>query len=157
MTSVLRVGALAPDFTVTTDTGESFTLSDLRGRVLVLYFYPKDNTEGCTAEACEFRDLFPKFKRNKAVVLGISPDSARKHENFRKKYNLPFTLLADDGHVVAERYGLWIEKLFWGRKYMGVARTTYIIGPEGRIKMIFPNVEITGHAEAVASVLKTLG
>lgn len=125
--------------------------------MLVLYFYPKDNTEGCTAEACEFRDLFPKFKRNKAVVLGISPDSARKHENFRKKYNLPFTLLADDGHVVAERYGLWIEKLFWGRKYMGVARTTYIIGPDGRIKMIFPNVEITGHAEAVASVLKTLG
>ncbi|PHX97052.1 MAG: thioredoxin-dependent thiol peroxidase [Gemmatimonadetes bacterium] len=154
---MLRVGTLAPDFTVTADTGESFTLSDLRGRAVVLYFYPKDNTEGCTAEACEFRDLFPKFKRNKAVVLGISPDSARKHANFRKKYNLPFTLLADDGHVVAERYGLWIEKLFWGRKYMGVARTTYIIGPDGRIKMIFPNVEIAGHAEAVASVLKTLG
>ena len=121
----------APDFTLLSDSAEEITLSNLKGRTVVLYFYPKDDTTGCTLEACEFRDLFPRFKKSNAVILGISPDSPRKHANFKKKYGLPFTLLSDKDHKVAERYGLWVEKLFWGRKYMGVERTTYIIGPDG--------------------------
>ena len=149
------MSALAPDFTLKSDSGEDITLSSLRGKTVVLYFYPKDNTEGCTQEACEFRDLFPRFSRANAVILGISPDSVRKHLNFKKKYNLPFTLLADTDHKVAERYGLWVEKTFWGRKYMGVERTTYIIGPDGKIKKIFSKVNPAGHAAAVQAALKT--
>jgi peroxiredoxin Q/BCP len=147
---------LAPDFTLQSDSGDEITLSNLRGKTVVLYFYPKDNTEGCTREACEFRDSFPRFSRSKAVVLGISPDSPRKHANFRKKYDLPFTLLADTGHKVAERYGLWVEKVFWGRKYMGVERTSYIIGPDGRIRKIFAKVNPDGHAAEVAASLASL-
>jgi thioredoxin-dependent peroxiredoxin len=151
------VGKLAPSFTLTTDTGEPLRLSELRGQTVVLYFYPKDDTTGCTAEACEFRDLFPRFKRSRAVVLGVSPDSVRSHQKFRKKYGLPFTLLADLDHKVAEKYGLWVEKTFYGRKYMGVARTTYIIGPDGRIRAIFQKVNPEGHAAAVEAALKALG
>ena len=121
---------------------------------MVLYFYPKDDTTGCTQEACEFRDLFPRFKRNKAVILGVSPDSVRKHANFKKKYDLPFTLLADTDHKVAAQYGLWVEKMFWGRKYMGVERTTYIIGPDGKIRKIFAKVNPAGHAAEVQAALK---
>jgi len=146
----------APDFTLQTDTGEELTLSSLKGQTVVLYFYPKDDTSGCTKEACDFRDLFPRFKRGKAVILGISPDSVKSHARFRKKYDLPFTLLADEGHAVAEQYGLWVQKTFYGRKYMGVERTTYIIGPDGNIKMIFPKVNPDGHAEAVAAALRDL-
>jgi thioredoxin-dependent peroxiredoxin len=145
---------LAPDFTLKSDSGEEIALSSFRGKTVVLYFYPKDDTTGCTQEACEFRDLFPRFKRNKAVVLGISPDSVRKHVNFKKKYNLPFTLLSDTDHKVAELYGLWVEKLFWGRKYMGVERTTYIIGPDGKIRKIFAKVNPAGHAAEVDAALK---
>lgn len=146
----------APDFTLQTDTGDELTLSSLKGQTVVLYFYPRDDTSGCTKEACDFRDLFPKFKRGKAVILGISPDSVKSHAKFRKKYDLPFTLLADEGHVVAERYGLWVQKTFYGRKYMGVERTTYVIGPDGKIKMVFPKVNPDGHAEAVAAALRDL-
>lgn len=151
-----RVGEKAPDFRVQDDRGEWISLSDFKGRVVVLYFYPKDDTTGCTKEACDFRDLFPKFKRGKAVILGISPDSAKKHAKFRLKYDLPFTLLADEGHAVAERYGLWVEKTFYGRKYMGVERTTYIIGPDGCIRHVFEKVNPEGHAEAVAAELRRL-
>lgn len=150
------VGKLAPSFTLATDTGEPLKLSTLRGQTVVLYFYPKDDTTGCTKEACEFRDLFPRFKRGKAVILGISPDSVKSHQKFRKKYHLPFTLLADLDHKVAEKYGLWVEKTFYGRKYMGVARTTYIIRPDGRIRTIFQKVSPEGHAAEVAAALKTL-
>ncbi|MDA1081475.1 MAG: thioredoxin-dependent thiol peroxidase [Gemmatimonadetes bacterium] len=146
----------APNFTLQTDTGEELELSSLKGQTVVLYFYPKDDTSGCTKEACDFRDLFPKFKRGKAVILGISPDNVKSHAKFKKKYDLPFTLLADEGHVVAEQYGLWIQKTFYGRKYMGVERTTYIIGADGRIKMIFPKVNPEGHAEEVAAALRDL-
>jgi len=150
------VGKLAPSFTLATDIGEPLKLSTLRGQTVVLYFYPKDDTTGCTKEACEFRDLFPRFKRGKAVILGISPDSVKSHQKFRKKYHLPFTLLADLDHKVAEKYGLWVEKTFYGRKYMGVARTTYIIRPDGRIRTIFQKVSPEGHAAEVAAALKTL-
>ena len=146
----------APDFTLLSDTSEEVTLSALKGKTVVLYFYPKDDTPGCTTEACEFRDLFPRFTKSKAVVLGISPDSPRKHANFKKKYGLPFTLLSDKDHKVAERYGLWVEKTFWGRKYMGVERTTYVIGPSGRIEKIFAKVNPEGHAAEVEEALTAL-
>ena len=151
-----RLNQVAPDFTLTSDSLEEISLSSLRGRTVILYFYPKDNTEGCTQEACEFRDLFPRFGRAKAVVLGVSPDSPRKHANFKKKYQLPFSLLADTGHKVAERYGLWVEKVFWGRKYMGVERTTYIIGPDGRVKKVFAKVNPSGHAAEVEQALAAM-
>ena len=139
------VGKPAPAFTLKTDTGETLSLKDLKGKTVVLYFYPKDDTTGCTQEACEFRDLFPRFRKSAAVILGISPDTVRKHVKFKAKYQLPFTLLADVDHAVAERYGLWVEKLFWGRKLaMGVERTTYIIGPDGKIKKIFRQGESRG-------------
>jgi peroxiredoxin Q/BCP len=144
----------APDFTLLSDSGESTSLSDFKGQTVVLYFYPKDDTTGCTQEACEFRDLFPRFRKSKAVILGVSPDSPRKHANFKKKYSLPFTLLSDKDHKVAERYGIWVEKLFWGRKYMGVERTTYIIGPDGKIRKIFAKVNPDGHAAEVERALK---
>ena len=145
---------VAPDFTLKSDSSEDVTLSSLKGRTVVLYFYPKDDTPGCTMEACDFRDLFPRFTRGKAVILGISPDSPRKHTNFKKKYKLPFTLLSDTDHKVAEQYGLWVEKTFWGRKYMGVERTTYIIGADGKIKKIFAKVNPEGHAAEVEAALK---
>jgi peroxiredoxin Q/BCP len=150
------VDKFAPVFTLATDTGELLKLSTLRGKTIVLYFYPKDDTTGCTKEACEFRDLFPRFKRGKAVILGISPDSVKSHQKFKKKYDLPFTLLSDLDHKVAEKYGLWVEKTFYGRKYMGVARTTYIIGPDGKIRRIFQKVNPEGHAAEVEAALKAL-
>jgi peroxiredoxin Q/BCP len=146
-------GRLAPAFTLDTDTGEPLSLRDLRGRTVVLYFYPKDDTSGCTVEACEFRDHFPRFSREKAVILGISPDSVQSHQKFREKYDLPFTLLADLGHEVAERYGVWVEKSLYGRKYMGVARTTFIIGPDGKVRRIFSKVKPEGHAAEVEAAL----
>lgn len=152
----IALDAPAPDFTLLSDADESVSLSSFRRKTVVLYFYPKDDTPGCTTEACDFRDLFPRFTRGKAVILGISPDSPRKHANFKKKYGLPFTLLSDKDHEVAEKYGLWVEKTFWGRKYMGVERTTYIIGPDGKIKKIFAKVNPEGHAAEVADALKSL-
>ncbi len=151
--STVTLGKKAPDFTLLSDTGESISLSSFMGQTVVLYFYPKDDTPGCTQEACDFRDLFPRFKRGKAVILGISPDSPRKHANFKKKYDLPFTLLSDKDHKVAELYGLWVEKTFWGRKYFGVERTTYIIGPDGKIETIFSKVNPSGHAAEVEAAL----
>ena len=157
MPRAIRVGSKAPPFTLLNDLGERVSLKSYSGKTVVLYFYPKDDTGGCTTEACAFRDLFPRFTRGKAVILGISPDTVKKHQKFKAKYDLPFTLLADEDHVVAERYGLWIEKTFYGRKYMGVARTTYIIGADGRIAQIFEKVNPEGHAVAVAAALKALG
>ena len=148
------IGKPAPAFTLETDAGETLSLKDLKGKTVVLYFYPKDDTTGCTLEACEFRDLFPRFRKSAAVILGISPDTVRKHVKFKAKYQLPFTLLADVDHAVAEKYGLWVEKLFWGRKYMGVERSTYIIGPDGKIRKIFAKVNPEGHAAEVEAALR---
>ena len=149
-------GKLAPAFALETDAGDQLSLGQLRGHTVVLYFYPKDDTSGCTLEACEFRDLFPRFTRAKAIILGISPDSARKHKKFREKYSLPFTLLVDEEHKVAERYGVWVEKTFYGRKYFGVERTTFIIGPDGLVVRKFAKVKPEGHAEEVREALKSL-
>src|SRR5262249_25405329 len=124
-----------------------------RGRNVVLYFYPKDNTPGCTTEACAFRDNFAALRDRGAVVLGVSPDSVRKHDNFVKKFKLPFILLADEGHKIADDYGVWGEKTFWGRKYMGVHRVTFLIGPDGRIKKIWPQVDPEKHVPEVLAAL----
>ncbi|HEX8718260.1 MAG TPA: thioredoxin-dependent thiol peroxidase [Gemmatimonadaceae bacterium] len=150
------VGKAAPAFTLDTDTGERLSLRDLKGKPVVLYFYPKDDTSGCTAEACEFRDAFPRFDKSKAVILGVSPDPVKSHQKFKAKYELPFTLLADTDHAVAEQYGVWKEKSMYGRKYMGVDRTTFIIDAAGKIAKIFEKVKPQGHATEVEAALATL-
>ncbi|MGA9838326.1 MAG: thioredoxin-dependent thiol peroxidase [Gemmatimonadaceae bacterium] len=153
---MLTIGKAAPAFTLETDTGETLSLKDLKGTPVVLYFYPKDDTSGCTVEACEFRDVFPKFKKSKAVIVGVSPDPVKSHEKFKAKYHLPFTLLADPDHAVAERYGVWKEKSMYGRKYMGIERTTFIINAAGKVARVFPKVKPKGHAEEVHAALAEL-
>lgn len=150
------LGALAPDFTVLTDTGSSLTLSSLKGRPVVLYFYPKDDTSGCTTEACEFRDLFPRFDESKAVILGVSPDPVKSHVKFKTKYELPFTLLADTEKEIATAYGVWKEKSMYGKKYMGVERTTFLIDTTGHIAHVFEKVKPAGHAAAVMDAINAL-
>ena len=150
------VGALAPDFTLDTDAGTPLTLSSLRGRPVVLFFYPKDDTSGCTTESCEFRDLAPRFETAHARILGISPDSVKSHAEFRDKYELPYSLLADVDKAVSASYGVWQEKSMYGKKYMGVARTTFVIGGDGRIAHVFEKVKPAGHAAEVATVVAAL-
>jgi thioredoxin-dependent peroxiredoxin len=150
------VGAMAPDFTLLNHLDEKVSLSQFRGKVVVLFFYPKDDTSGCTVEACSFRDTLPRFDDLDAVVLGISPDSPKSHRKFIRKYALNYTLLADEDHAVAERYGLWVEKSMYGRKYWGVARTTFIIDAKGRIAEVFEKVRPEEHAVRVAAALAAL-
>ena len=150
---MLKEGDRAPAITTSTDTDTTFSLASLRGRPVVLYFYPKDDTPGCTVEACEFRDNLPKFEELDATVIGVSPDSVKSHQRFKGKFSLPFTLLADPDHAIAEAYGVWAEKTMFGRKYMGVVRTTFVIDGDGRISKIFRKVKAEGHAEDVARVL----
>lgn len=146
-------GQQAPDFTLPTDSGEELTLSSLLGRWVVFYAYPKDDTSGCTTQACEFRDLFPRFDGNKAVILGISPDSVKSHQKFKVKYELPFTLVADTEKVALQAYDVWKEKSMYGKKYMGVERTTFVIDPEGRIVKVFEKVKPAGHAAEVERII----
>ncbi len=148
-------GKPAPDFELTTDSGESVKLSDLRGRQVVLYFYPKDDTPGCTTQACGIRDAYAEFEQAGAVVLGVSPDDERSHVKFKQKYDLPFTLLADEGHVVAEQYGVWGEKKYMGRTYMGVERSTFVIGEDGNVKKIMRKVKPATHADDVLASLRS--
>ena len=154
---MLAPGDLAPDFTLPTDAGAPLTLSALRGRPVVLYFYPKDDTETCTKEACGFRDLFPRFDASGATVLGVSPDSVTSHAKFRRKYALPFTLLADTEHAVAEAYDVWHEKSMFGNTYIGVLRTTFVIDAAGRVARVFEKVRPAGHAAEVAAAVAALG
>jgi peroxiredoxin Q/BCP len=149
-------GTLAPDFTARTDADTPLTLSSLQGRPVVLYFYPKDDTSGCTTEACEFRDLFPRFEGDRAVILGVSPDSVASHVKFKAKYQLPFTLVADTDHAVCEAYGVWKEKSMYGRKYMGVERTTFVLDAHGRIATVFEKVKPAGHAAEVAAAVTAI-
>ena len=150
---MISAGDQAPEFTLESDAGEQVSLSGLRGKPVVLYFYPKDDTTGCTAQACGIRDLYGEFERAGAVVLGVSPDSVASHVKFRDKYDLPFTLLADPDHEVAERYGVWGEKKYMGRTYMGVKRSTFVIGPDGTIAKVLHNVKPATHADDVLAVL----
>lgn len=150
-------GKTAPDFTLPTDTGAPLKLSSLRGRPVVLFFYPKDNTPACTLEACALRDAFPQFDNSNAVILGISPDSVRRHHGFRERFKLPYSLLADTDHVVAEKYGVWGQKSLWGRKYMGVLRTTFVIDANGKIAHVFEKVSVLGHAAEVMAAVQRLG
>lgn len=146
---MLKEGTAAPNFTAKNGNGETVRLKDLRGRKVVLYFYPKDDTPGCTKEACSFRDEFSDFKKSGIEVLGVSPQSEASHKKFSAKYELPFTLLADPDHAIADAYGVWGEKKFMGRTYMGVKRITFLIDEKGKIKKVFEKVKPEEHAREV--------
>ncbi len=152
----IETGDKAPDFTLPTDGGGKVSLSKLRGRKVVLYFYPKDDTSGCTAEACSFRDNLPKFGRLDATVIGVSRDSVASHDKFKKKYELPFTLAADETGEVCERYGVWVEKSMYGRKYMGIERATFLLDEKGVVRGLWRKVKVPGHVEAVLAAAKAL-
>ncbi len=143
----INIGDLAPDFEAQDESGKKHALKDYKGKTLILYFYPKDNTSGCTQEACDFRDSFSRFSKKGATVLGVSPDSAKSHQGFKSKYDLPFPLLADEDKKICAAYGVWKEKSMYGRKYMGVERSTFLIGPDGRVQEIFRKVKVSGHVE----------
>lgn len=146
---MIKEGTNAPAFKTTDANGETVSLKELKGQKVVLYFYPKDDTPGCTKEACSFRDAWGKFKKQGITVLGVSPDSEASHKKFETKYKLPFTLLADKDHAIADAYGVWGEKKFMGRTYMGVLRTTFLIDEKGKIKKVFEKVKPEDHASEV--------
>ena len=146
---MIKEGTTAPAFKTTDANGETISLKDLKGQKVVLYFYPKDDTPGCTKEACSFRDAWAKYKKQGIKVLGVSPDSEASHKKFETKYSLPFTLLADKDHAIADAYGVWGEKKFMGRTYMGVLRTTFLIDEKGKIKKVFEKVKPEDHASEV--------
>ena len=150
---MVEEGKPAPDFELTSDAGEPVKLSALRGKPVVLYFYPKDDTPGCTKQACAIRDAWGDFQRAGAVVLGVSPDGEASHAKFKAKYDLPFPLLADDGHAVSEEYGVWKQRSFAGRKYMGVERSTFVIGTDGSVVKVMRKVDPKTHADDVLAVL----
>lgn len=144
----------APDFELPDENGKLHKLSDYRGSNVLLYFYPKDDTPGCTTEACEFRDDYNEYEKDGVVILGVSPDSPKSHKKFKDKYNLPFTLLADENHHVCEMYGVWGKKSMYGREYYGVLRTSFLIGSDGKLIEIFENVKPKGHSQQILSLLK---
>lgn len=150
----LKEGDKAPDFTAPTNGGGTVSLKDFKGKHLVLYFYPKDDTPGCTKEACGFRDAFKDFEKAGAVVLGVSTDSVKKHDKFVEKFQLPFPLLADEDKSIVEAYGVWGKKKFMGREYMGTNRVTFLIDPKGKIKKIWPTVKPEDHAAEVLAAIR---
>jgi thioredoxin-dependent peroxiredoxin len=147
-------GILAPDFTMNDEDGVPRSLKDYRGQPVILYFYPKDDTPGCTKEACNFRDDYSEYQKANVVILGVSPDSPKSHAKFKQKYNLPFTLLADEDHQVCLLYGVWGPKKFMGKEYDGVHRTTFLISPDGMILKVFENVKPDGHSQEILEALK---
>lgn len=156
MADFLEPGRKAPAFTLVSDSGEKVKLSDLAGSPVVLYFYPKDDTPGCTREACNFRDRLGEITKLGAKVIGISPDDTTRHGKFRDKYSLNFPLLSDPDHKVAEKYGAWREKNMYGKKSMGIQRSTYLIGPDGKVARVWKNVRVDGHDQQVIDALKAL-
>jgi thioredoxin-dependent peroxiredoxin len=150
---MLKEGDAAPDIRLQTDSGEEFRLSSLKGKRVVLYFYPKADTPGCTAEACEFRDGMKSFAKKGVAVVGVSPDKPAAQAKFKQKYELPFTLLADQDKAAAEAYGVWRAKNMYGKKVMGIVRSTFVIGPDGRIEKIYGNVKAKGHAAQVLEAI----
>ncbi len=155
MASVLTVGDIAPEFTLPGDGGSTIALSSYRGKKVVLYFYPKDDTAGCTKEAIEFNGLKAEFEKANTVIIGMSPDSAKSHDKFKTKYDLTFPIAADEDKAALEAYGVWVEKSMYGRKYMGVERTTVLIGADGHILAIWPKVKVDGHAAEVLKAAQT--
>jgi peroxiredoxin Q/BCP len=151
--ALLEEGAPAPDFTLLSDSGDPVTLSSFRGKPVILYFYPKDDTPGCTKEACEFRDAYDVFRERGAEVLGVSPDDIASHQKFKTKHELPFTLLADPDHAVAEQYGVWGERKFAGKTYMGINRSTFIIDEDGKVARAMKGIKPAGHAAQVLDSL----
>lgn len=149
-------GDKAPDFSLQADDGTTVTRDSLAGKKVVLFFYPKDNTPGCTKEACGFRDAFPAFGEIDAVVLGVSPDSLDSHRKFKQKYQLPYRLLSDEGHRLADAFGVWKQKSMYGLNFMGIERTTVIIDRNGRVARIFPKVKVPGHVEEVERAVREL-
>ena len=152
----LKTGDKAPDFTLATDGNGKISLGKLKGKKVILYFYPKDDTSGCTAEACGFRDNLPKFGKSDAVVIGISRDNVASHDKFKKKYDLSFSLGSDEDGKVCEAYGTWVEKSMYGRKYMGIERATFLIDPKGVIRNIWRKVKVPGHVEEVLAAAKAI-
>ena len=150
---MVEEGKPAPDFELTSDAGETVRLADLRGKQVVLYFYPRDDTPGCTKQACGIRDAWDAFTETGAEVFGVSPDGEESHAKFKQKHGLPFTLLADPGHELRERYGFWVRKSFAGKKYMGVERSTVVIGPDGVVEKVFRRVKPAEHAAQVLDAL----
>jgi thioredoxin-dependent peroxiredoxin len=151
-----EVGDRAPAFTLPDQSGEPVKLSDFKGKAVVLYFYPKDDTPGCTREACSFRDEHSALVKAGAVVLGVSPDSTASHQKFAGKFELPFPLLADTDHTVSEKYGAWGEKSLYGRKFMGITRSTFLIGKDGNVARVWPKVKVDGHVDEVRKALAEL-
>ncbi len=151
---MLKENDKAPDFSLISDEGKKINLKDFRGKKVILYFYPKDNTSGCTKEACSFRDSIKSFEKNNAVVIGISKDDISSHKKFKEKYNLPFNLLSDESLETIKNYGVWKEKNMYGKKYMGIERTTFIIDEKGIIRKIYPKVKVIGHIEEILNELK---
>ena len=145
----LSVGSKAPEFSASDETGRAWSLKGLKGKTVVLYFYPKDNTPGCTVEACDFRDRYDAFAKKKVVILGVSPDTAKSHAGFKAKHGLPFPLLVDEDKSICRAYGVWQEKTLYGRKFMGVVRSTFVIGPDGKFLSAERKVSVAGHAESV--------
>jgi peroxiredoxin Q/BCP len=156
-TAIPTAGKKAPAFTMTSDLGEKVSLASLKGKKVVLYFYPKDDTPGCTVEAKEFRDAVKDFEKAGAVIFGVSPDDEKSHCKFRDKFDLNFRLLVDAEHAVADKYGLWVEKSMYGKKYMGVQRATFLIDGTGKIAEAWPKVTPAGHAAEVLAAVKALG
>lgn len=154
---MIEEGKKAPAFSLKDQSGQTVKLTDFSGKYVVLYFYPKDDTPGCTKEACSFRDEHSKLEKAGAVVLGVSPDEEARHVKFIEKYKLPFTLLADTEHAVAEKYGAWGEKNNYGKKSMGIVRSTFLIGPDGKVAKVWPKVKPEGHGEEVLEALRALG
>ena len=152
---MIEEGTKAPEFELTSDEGETVSLEGLRGTPVVLYFYPRDDTPGCTAQACGIRDAWKDFQEAGAVVLGVSPDGEASHATFKEKYGLPFPLLADTDHAVSEAYGVWGEKSMYGKTYMGVNRTTFVIGADGTVERVFEKVKPAEHADQVLDVLRS--
>jgi len=152
----LEAGDRAPAFTAPTDGGGKFKLSDHKGKTVILYFYPKDDTSGCTAESCAFRDALPDFRKAKAVVAGISRDSVESHDKFKKKHGLSFPLISDAEGKICEAYGTWVEKSMYGRKYMGIERSTFLIDGKGVVREVWRKVKVPGHVDAVLKAVKAL-
>ena len=154
--NIIAAGEKAPDFILPSDNGDSMSLRDFKGKNIVLYFYPKDDTPGCTQEACDFRDSFTEFVKLNTIVLGISKDNVDKHEDFKKKYELPFNLISDEDVTAAKDYGVWVEKSMYGKKYMGTERATFLIDKKGKIHQSWRKVKVIGHVDKVLEAVKEL-